>query len=108
MDSACVALDEFAGAVAATRIGIDASSTIGEISAQKEQLREKYEAAQEALSLVEEDRVDTLTKAWNEFAEAVSQVDEDLTPGEAAASLVEEIDAIESAQNGITDELTCS
>ncbi|MBD7995458.1 hypothetical protein H9639_09135 [Arthrobacter sp. Sa2CUA1] len=105
--SACDAYAEFSGTVSDARTSIDSSSTIEEIQAERDSIRNAYQDLGPALESVAEDRRTALDDAWKNFDDAVANIDESMTVPQAAASLSDDIDQIRSARDGLESDLGC-
>lgn len=105
--SACDAYATFAAALDDARTSLSASSTIGEITAARDEIRTAYGKLQSTLEKVGEDRTSALEGAWNTFDRAVDDIDTGLTIPDAVASLQEEVAGIADAERNLDEALSC-
>lgn len=105
--SACDAYTALVGSVDDARASLSTSSSVGDITDARDEIKTSYENLQTALDKVGKDRSDALASAWGEFDKAVDGIDSDLTVPEAAASLQEEVAGIEAAQQKLDEVLSC-
>jgi len=106
-EAACDSYATFADAVSQLDT-LDKSSSVDEINAVRDDVATAYEDFRADLDEVAEDRAEALEDAWTEFRKAVDDIDGDATVPEAAASLQEEVSAIQSARAEAAEELSCS
>ena len=106
--AACDAVADFRSAVDEARTSLSSTATVGEIREVRERLAAGYEDVTDSLSAVGQDRVDAIDQAWKSFDDAVADLDENLAVPDAAASLQEEIVAIDKARDYAGRGLTCA
>lgn len=106
--AACTAYDNYVAAVKTTQETMSGSATVGEIKEARGNLQSSYNAFSEALGKVAQDRVGDVDAAWKNLDDAVNGLDENQTASEASASLVEEFQGVQTAQEDVYASLGCS
>ncbi len=105
--AACDAYDAFVQSVSDAKDSLSTSSTIGEITEARDEVKSSYADLDKALTAVSEDRRATLEDAWASFDDAVAGIDKDLTVPEAASTLTDDLAKIEAAQTALNEDLVC-
>lgn len=105
--TACAAYDAFVLSVSDARESLNPSSTIGEITAARDRVKDAYADLDDALTNVSEDRENALEDAWSSFDDAAGDIDEEMTVPEAAGTLSDDVSRIETAHSALGEELVC-
>lgn len=104
---ACDAYASYVGAVAEARVSLSSSSSVGEIRDARDNVAKKYEDLQSAANDVEKDRVKALEESWNNYTDAVDDVNDDATVPQAADEVTPAVDQLEQAQANLGASLNC-
>lgn len=106
-DAACDAYSSFVGVVAEAKSSIDASSSIGDIAAARDDIKAEYAALNESLADVTTDRQIELEAAWGELDNTIAELDDTLTVPEAIQAVQGSVADVERAQEALAADLTC-
>lgn len=106
--AACDAYAAFTESVAKAKTSITPSSTLGEITGARDEIKGSYEKLQTALDKVGADRANALTEAWKKFDRSVDEIDPDLTIPEAISSLQGDVTEIDAARKNLDTTLVCN
>ncbi|WP_461640754.1 hypothetical protein [Leucobacter sp. BZR 635] len=106
--AACDAYAGFAESVAAAKTTLANEPTVGEITEARDSVQGAYQQLGKSLESVAADRAKALEDAVASFNSAVEQIDTDMTVPEAVKSLAGEFQALEQADFGVDEALSCS
>jgi hypothetical protein len=101
--------DDVSELIASLRVirDLDADSTFEEVEDARERARNAYNAVLESREGVTEARFDDLEAAEQELQQALGDIDEDSTIGDALESVDDEIEAVALAAAQILNDVNC-
>ena len=107
MTAACDAVADLGTTIDTAKSSLNASSTVEQWQTARDDIKKQVEATDKALEKVGEDYADQIDEAWDSFDQAVNDIDSSSTIPEAGATLVEEVQGIQTARTEALSGLDC-